>query len=383
MKTIIRMLLLIFCVAPIYAQVEMFPERPKGVLSTGINFQMWRWEKSDTKNQYLDPVNQMSFPVRLTVPLTRSVNLSIDHTPAISWWYDDRKISGLSDTWIQGTGVFWNDQMMWNVGMGVPTGKTRLDNSQFDLSRQLSRHALRFRLPVYGQGFCGRLGWAIAIPLREELVFGAGLQYLYRAKYNPVEFTYTVNDVEKVVSNKYNPGDEFDIHLGFDILIDEDTKVMVDGFYSRYSTDYLNDQKVYEAGNKFYLNLAYFHRFREHYLWTQFRYRMKGKNALWQGVDQKGNEVTEGNQFELDAIFEALRFDKSSVLLTGESRVYGKNDAGTGGATIFGFGLSNSIDFWENSKFTINLKYLFGSLYEQVSRKTDGLEISTGVEVGL
>ena len=374
-------LLLLLCVAKLHSQVELFPERPKGMLSTGMSFQAWRWERAEGNNQYIDPLNQMAFPITLMVPLTRKMNLTINHIPALSWWYDNRKLNGLSDTWIQASGLFWKDQMVWNVGLGAPTGRTKLGDIEFDLSRQLSRPLFRYKLPVYGQGFCTRLGWAIAIPLREELVFGAGLQYLYRAAYNPVEFTYEIDNETKVVSNKYDPGDEIDLHLGFDVLINEDTKMMIDGSLIRYSADQSDDKKVYEAGNRFYINLGYFHRFRDRYMWAQLRFRKKGKNALWQGVSQKGNEITEGNQVEFDSITEALRFDNSGILFLAEGRFYGKNDTGTNGANIVGFGIGTYMDFWETSRFHLNFKYLVGTLHDQIDRKTDGLEIFTGVDL--
>ena len=119
-------------------------------ISTGVSLQMMRLQKQGA------PLNQLSFPITLVFPVGHHIQMVISHTPAISSWADttDIRISGLSDTWIQGAYIFWNEKAFFNIGVGVPTGKSQLNDREFLLSQLLDDNIYRFRLPAYSQGLC-------------------------------------------------------------------------------------------------------------------------------------------------------------------------------------------------------------------------------------
>ena len=159
MKLKLSILLVVLLTVRVFAQEEIFPIPRRAYVNMGISFQMWQREKAGL------PVDQLALPISILIPLGRNLDLSISHTPAFSKQYKNQTIYGLSDTWVQGDYVFWNDKAMLNLGVGLPTGKTRLDSSQFELSKQLSKNIYQFQLPIYGQGFSGMIGLAMAFPV--------------------------------------------------------------------------------------------------------------------------------------------------------------------------------------------------------------------------
>ena len=129
MRIYLLIFVLILCVTvSVFPQEEVLPIVRNTIISTGIDFQVWRIESS------VSPITQVSFPVTIVMPLKPDFNLSISHTPSVSWWYTGSKLSGLSDTWVQGAYVFLDDKIMVDLGFGLPTGKTRLTNIEYELS---------------------------------------------------------------------------------------------------------------------------------------------------------------------------------------------------------------------------------------------------------
>jgi hypothetical protein len=143
----------------IFGQSAILPNLSRSQVSMGFSYQMWRI------GGYQIPITQSAFPVSLILSMGSRFNLTITHTPAMSRWDEGVKLDGFSDTWFQGTYLFLKDRAMINLGFGAPTGKTELNNVQFNLSNWLGLNVFRFRLPVYGQGACGKLGFALAFPL--------------------------------------------------------------------------------------------------------------------------------------------------------------------------------------------------------------------------
>lgn len=379
MKYKFIILIIIFLLwGQVLAQEEILPVENRGYFSIGLCFQIW-------KNQrYYNPFIQMTFPVTIVLPMGNNFSMTISHTPALSHWTEERRIKGLSDTWIQGSYLFWSEKAMLNLGIGAPTGKTRLNKSEFELSQKLSRNIFRFRLPVYSQGLCGNGGLAFAFPINETLVFGLGGQFIYRYPYHPVEYEYEFMDSIMVMSEEYRPGNEISGHLGVDIGINENAKIMLDGMYSYYWPDLMKGKEIYGSGKRLLVNLGIFYQLtHRQFLWIHAKYRQKGKNALWQGISLTKEEIrTNGDQIEVDILAELFSFENGALSLLGDGRYYERNEQGIGGAIVFGGGLGAHIKFWENSKFDFHCKYLKGTLMDAIEYGIQGLEIFLGLKLG-
>jgi len=364
MKSKVLFAVLILCTAvSAFSQEEVLPVVRNTTLSTGVFFQAWSIEKS------VSPITQVSFPVHIVMPLKPDMHLSVTHTPSLSWWYDDTRLSGLSDTWVQAAYVFFNDKVMADVGIGIPTGKTRMTNTEYELSRVLSKRVYQFKTPVTGQGFCAKAGLAGAYDITEWMVLGLGASYIKKTAYHPVtyEYTYQYSQDSTVTTQwegKYRPGDELTFNVGCDFSVSESVKIMFDVLYTRYGKDERDGSQVFSAGDRFDVNLGLFWRMSDsRFMWAHAVLRQSGKNELMQGLYFKQEtENTNGPQADLDINYKAIPFKDGGLFLLAEGRFYGRNEEGWGGAQVIGGGLRMSYNFSQSSSFFAQIKYFGGAL---------------------
>ncbi|MBN2030781.1 hypothetical protein JW824_11110 [bacterium] len=347
---------------------------------------MWNLEYSP------EPITQVSVPITIVFPIGYQFNLTILHTPALST-FGEFKIEGLSDTWIHGAYMLWNEKLMVNVGLGAPTGKTRLkggpdnadyiENNEFALSRWLSLNVLRFQLPVYGQGLCGIAGVTLAIPIQENLVIGLGGQYLLRNPYHPIEYQYQVGDIIRTSDEVYQPGNEVSGQFGFDMQIIDNTKIMLDGIYTYYWADRFSDVEVYGSGQKIAAQLGFIYQFDEKFFSSQFLVRYRGKNKLLQELNIDFEEKNRnGLEMEVDLIYKVVSNPKFSIFIYGDGRFIERNEFDeVGKASVAGGGFG--MDYKANDYWVVNftLKYLSGRLYTTLGeRRTAGIDIYFGFQ---
>jgi hypothetical protein len=358
------------------AQQEVLNPAPGGFFSIGASFQSWKIQ------DYYFP-SQFSLPMKMLLPIGNRFQLMVQNTPAYSYWEEEERMLGISDTWIQGSYILWDDKLMLNLGVGIPTGKSRLDSAQYEFTREsLSQNIIQFQLPIYSQGLSGRFGFAVAYPVMERVVMGLGGQFLYRSSFHPVEYEYSYigeqgHLVQAVWDEEFRPGHEINAHLGLDVEITEDMKIMADGIYTHYWRDYLNDVEIFGAGNKFTMHLGYFYRFSEDkYIWTHMVYRHRGKNSTMQGLSlQEEEKQTLGSQFELNVRAVTMNFTNGNIFVLGIARIYGKNEYGLGNDQAYGAGLGVSVRVAQNAVFDFNMRYLLGKYHhDERERSMEGID---------
>ena len=354
------------------AQQELIPDTRRSYLSTGFGYQMYRF------GGYTNTISQASFPLSLLLPIGRRFNLTIVHTPAVSRWEEGQGIDGLSDTWVLGTYIFWQDKAMINVGIGVPTGKTKLDNDQFQLSMFLSRNALRFQLPIYGQGFCIKSGFAVVYPAAEYVVVGVGAHYLHRRPYNPV--LYDKVEVGTTSLIEYKPGDEFIGQVGVEFQALDNMKFILDGVYTYYGRDLWGDTEVYRSGQKVSMNFGFLFRMDKNYIWSQMTYRHKGKIEEYRGLDlEKETQNSNGFQIDLDIVCKVMDLEGSGILILGDGRFYGENEKDTRGkATIWGLGFGADAKLSDRIRLDFRFKYIAGNYTFTEERNVEGMDTFLG-----
>jgi len=344
-------------------------------------------------------VRQVSFPILLTLPLNPALQLTLLHTPTFSQANDiyDRnrrtrdlhntfKINGLSDTWIQATYLLPNNRAMVNLGLGAPTGKTGLNNSQFVLARNLSRNIFRYQVPIYGQGFCARAGGAVAVQAGTQAVFGIGGQYLYRGKYHPLSYTYKYDGNVKALKPYdpvYKPGDEATAQVGLDLLVGEKFKLMADVEFTAYQGDLLNGSEVFKAGTRLLGSLALYRQFDQQYLLTTLRYRIRGKHEYLDSLalTMKPSERNLlGSQIEADAVYKAYAFRDGGLFVYGDARVYAKNEYDTDGAMAIGGGFGIQFPLGDTVSGDFRILFFGGNLKEPLTRNMLGMDASFGIK---
>jgi len=367
---------------------------PNGSISTDCVYQLWQIDGDS-----LGSVSQVSFPVTLTLPLNSAVQLTIVHTPALSKAndiydknyrtrakHDQMKINGLSDTWVQGTYLFPNNVAMLNLGVGVPTGKTRLTNNQFDLARQLSLNLFRYQVPIYGQGFCGRAGGAASFPMGKTAVAGVGGQYLYRGKYHPISYTYAYPGLVGPATPydpEYKPGNEVTAQAGLDLLLGEKFKLMVDVEYTAYQRDMLGGKEVFKSGTRSLASVGLYRQFDQRFFMANVRYRIKGKHEFLDSLALNMQTSTRnllGNQIEADMVFKAYAFRDGGFFIYGDLRVYDKNEYDTDGALAVGGGIGFQFPLGETVSGDFRIKFLGGNVKSPLTRNLLGMDAGIGLK---
>jgi hypothetical protein len=376
-------------------QLSLFPQEKQTYLWTEGSFQMWRIQGSAYA------VSQVAFPLTLYVPFSDKFSMTMTHIPAYSKW-GDHVLKGLSDTWVQGTYLAGNEKWMLNLGMGVPTGKTRLNNTEMELTQtMLTRNIYAFRLPVYGQGFCLKAGGAAAYPLTPKVVLGLGGQVLMHSPYHPMSYSYSYGSgsqsVVKQSDVKYRPGNEITVQLGVDYLVGENTKFMLDGIVTQYGRDVLDGNEIYGSGHKILVLGGVYYQYDEQYLLGVLTYRKRGKHELLRGVEfTKADKNLNGNQIETEIVWKAIAFRDGQFCVLANGRFYGRNENDNAAAAIFGGGFSVDYKLSPRTIFNLHIKYWGGNLKDadtirraagetgaDLIRNAEGMEVVWGFKFNL
>jgi hypothetical protein len=363
--------LIFVSVVSVFAQEEILPRSERTLIQIGGTFQAWK------RLPYPEPIKQFSFPVMISLPLSEQMQLSIQLSPAVSQWQylknDSMSISGSSDTWIECEYVFPRDRGMLQFGIGLPTGKTRLNNSQIELAQYLSRNLFQYQLPVYGQGLCFQVAGAYAYPILDKMIIGIGSRVTIRSPYHPISFNY--NDISgntRVWDIDYKPGNEFSGNIGIDFKIGDYTKIMIDAITTYYTEDKFGS-KIYDSGIRTFIHAGFFHQMDQRYFWVQFLYKQKGKNEL-QGISLKESNTSDGNQYELELRYKLIAYENGGFTLLGDERYYEKNEQNIGGGNVYGLGIGAAIKIGEASELNLHIKYLSGIIREIEDRSIQGVE---------
>jgi len=314
---------------------------------TGIVFQNWKIDGVDNR------VAEASFPFFLNLPVRNNANLQISHTPAISR-YSEIELSGLSDTWIRGNYQLFSNRLLLSAGVGLPTGKTELNESESVLSSMLSQNVFKFRLPVFGQGLTFSTGCAYAYPINKKIVLGIGGNYVMRGEYKFLE------DME----SSFNPGDQVGMNLGYSHDLTNSMRLNVDFMVTHYFKDQMNDKEIFGAGQKFGSTVGFLYKGLKRIFYVEGRFRKSGRNETWNGIalitESKNSNII---QMEMDAVYRIHLSDLLSIDLLFEGRSYIENEYNIGQADIVGGGLGNTIRFNSNFQLYMAFKILTGDAY--------------------
>ncbi len=187
-------------------------------------------------------INETSFPVSLTVPLSSKLSLGIWTSHASIGGDKIASLSGVADTQLLVSYVasLGSGSLVVSVGANLPSGKIELTTPEFDTAILLSQTAFNFRVPSYGHGFglSPTLTWAI--PVSSNLVLGLGAAYQHRSGYKPLEN----------FEDDYTPGNEVLITAGFDGRLSSNTALSIDVTHSLYEADKIGEVEIFDPGNK-------------------------------------------------------------------------------------------------------------------------------------
>jgi hypothetical protein len=302
--------------------ITFFGQQQGASVKTSAVIQRWKIEDIN------DAIVESTFPIEIVYPILENLNLQIDHFPAISK-FGKADMSGLSDTWIRASYGLAENSVLASLGIGVPTGRTELDDSELIMARLLSVQPFKFQLPVFGQGFTVSAGVIYAMPINNELTFGAGLNFVYRNGYK----------FSTAFSAKYDPGEQIGTNLGLDYKITENISSNFDVMFNYYTADKMKNAEVFKSGFRISTQAGLIYQAKNSYYWIQAMIQTKAKNEIYNLLNSKLEPELKNSNITLREfhIGGKYRFgDQYSLSVVGEVRSYVENEYVHGWADIAG-----------------------------------------------
>ncbi|MCK5148165.1 hypothetical protein KAR48_15525 [bacterium] len=334
------------------------------LFSTGANFSTWTVGG--------DNVTQFSFPMAYRMPIGQDGQFYVSTSPALSSLGVDSlsySLNGLSDIRMGGNVFLFNQNWLLTYGLNLPTGKSSLNIEQFQVWKELIQPAFSFPVSSYGQGMDVNIGISTAYELG-GLMLGAGLAYLYKGSFAPLEGS----------SLKYDAGDE----LIFTVAIQKDN-LMADVMITYYGKDKLDKVEIFQSGLTYLFQLAGNWTFDQWQLNILLREQFKANNKLGIGSAMiTERKSLNGNQFAFHALASRPMQSRLDLLTSWVLRIYSNNDYGWGGSTFTGPGLGINYGIGDNMSLKLLVNMLFGKINTLAgSFSASGLTGKAGITVVL
>lgn len=363
MKTLFAITFFLSAVTALFADDDPYIIKQKLFVTVVPTYQGWRREGSN--------ISQVSFPIYAYLPLSRNLGVTLRNSPASTSGDNLTNLQGFTDTQVGISYHLEPANLVFQLGVNVPSGQQELSAAEFNTSIALSSKLYDFRVPNFGKGLNVNPGISWAFPLNDQLVLGLGASYLYNGKYKPL----------KGMPEDYNPGDEIQFAGGFDIISNPTTTLTGDVIYTLYEADRLGEKKVYEAGNKFVANVQFRKFFAFNELLLAAYYRNRGKSDLpVNGVSQPGDKTITPARFGFLGQYQIRLHPKFHLGVIAEARRYNKTDI-LPGVSLFGGGLAPEITLSPALKIISKFKFLSGKFGGGDS--ISNLEAGIGLYLGL
>lgn len=236
-------------------------------------------------------VSQLATPIVVVVPFGE--RLTIDLTTAFATSTvragdsTASEISGLTDTQIRANFRVGTDQLLFTVGLNLPTGQYSVPEAQQEAAGQIGNDFLYYPISSMGNGFAGTGGIAYARPLGTWNI-GAGASLRKSAEFSA--FTVQSNDF------RFQPADEYRLRVSADRPVG-DGQVSLGLTYSAFGED-LADTTTYSTGDRVIATGGWSFPVRgaDVFLSMWNLYRMEGQQlggaAPWENVLNVGGAVS-------------------------------------------------------------------------------------------
>ena len=341
-------------------------------ISVGGEQQSWKLESGEK-------VVQQSAPVTISLPLSNRILITITNSAGISR-LDTMKLQGIGDTRAGFSYVVPGDKVWVNGGVSAPTGVTKLTESQLRVATILSQTAFGYRMPVYGQGINGNLGFAYAYTPRRRLVVGFGASYLYKGEYQPSSIGGS--------TDKYDPGDEVSVNAGLDYTtFSKSERFSADATVTNYFPDKVNGENFIQSGLRIMTIVIYSVKWGETSHMIQVRTRLRTQSQIFNAGTTQQFKSSQHYEFQYSASWSAASwFTLAGIaggkIYTGDQIPIGLGIFETGKAQIVSAGADAGIALFPSFIVSLNAKYGTGSVViDNIKNSATGLEFGGGARV--
>lgn len=192
-------------------------------------------------------ISQTALPIVVTMPFTQ--RFSVDLTTAFASAKVTRgdttssSISGLTDTQIRANYAMAERNVVFTLGLNLPTGQYTIPEDQTEAAGQIGNDFLNFPISAMGNGLAGTGGVAYARELG-AWNFGAGASFRKSTEFA----AYDVSGTDL----RFQPADEMRLSLGLDRPV-RDGQVQFGLSYSAFGDD-AADSTTYSTGDRLILS---------------------------------------------------------------------------------------------------------------------------------
>ncbi len=348
MKRILRIcsFLILFLTSNINSQ-DIYNQHPAVSINIMPVYENWSVNDSTDFSEFTNIISAGYNPLDYT-----SVGLVTRYASAsTSLGNINSDLSGLSDLQLFIKQKLPDENLSFNAGVNIPSGKTKLSITEFAVSQVISQELFGLRTSNFGQGLNAFLGATWLHPVSDNVVIGAGLSYQFKSEYQPL----------KDVSDKYTPSNEVSLTAGLDIKLSETQTVSGDLTGIFYGSDKLNDKEIFSSGNRIVFNSMYRQFFTFDFLTINLLYRNVALDELKGEYAVLDNEKITPNQFYIGVSYNQ-HFNTSFSMGYGIfSSFYEKTAGYFSGYTLYGLQLTPQFRLSSSVSVPLLLKYAVAS----------------------
>lgn len=351
---------LLFLTGSAFVQDNVYNVTPQNMLYIQPCYQGW-------EDQFGTQFSEISVPIFLSYSFQQNTTVTLRTGRAYINNNNMLNFNGNVDTQIGVSHYFEEENVVVHGGLNLPTGKEELTEEEFMSAYLLSLDQFKFRMPSLGQGLNVTIGIGWAGILSDAVSVGLGTAVQTKGAYSPLA------DLE----DKFDPGSEVTITGGLDYQVDATAILSADILYSIYGADKVGGTIVYDAGNKFGLNVKFKKQMNFNLLKLGLRYRTRTKNYIaYAGVLYPEVEKSSPQLIEFEGSFRMSVMSGFFVGFLGDIRWYEKTPL-YDGMMLYGAGVAPEFVVNDDLSIPIRAEYFFvrNTRYETMT----GLEVSAGL----
>lgn len=368
MKRILKscLLLILILTVNVYSQ-DIYSEQPAATINVMPVYENWTINDSTDFSEFTsifaagyNPLENTSLGL-----VTRYASVSTN-SGSVS-----NDLSSLSDLQITIKQKLPDQNLSFDGGVNIPSGKTKLSPEEFTISQVVSQELFGLRTSNFGQGLNAFLGATWLHPLSDAVVIGAGVSYQFKSEYQPLAD----------ITDKYTPSNEISFTAGLDIKLSESQTISGNFTGIFYGSDKVNGKEIFTSGNRMIFNAMYRQYFSFDYLMFYVLYRNVALDQLKGDYAVLDNEKITPNQVYLAASYNQ-HFNISFSLGYGIfTSIYEKTAGYFSGYTMYGASLSPLFTISPVVSIPVFLKYAVGN----AGSKSDlhNYEVSAGIKFNL